>query len=64
MMALLHKLSIFVIFTVFAGVFGKEYAPTIQTKAGLVRGNIREFNGKEVHIYEGIRYGEMIFAIV
>lgn len=40
----------------------KVYAPTIELANGKVRGLVEDVNGKEVHVYQGIRFGEYWFV--
>lgn len=57
------KLSLLALSALVAGSLAEpHYAPTVMTKAGAVRGNVRSFEGKNVFIYEGIRYGEFLLC--
>ena len=40
-----------------------EFAPIVQLNSGKVRGLLQEVNGRKVHFYEGIPYGNCVLLI-
>ena len=52
------NLKLLILSTIVGAIFAQSHRhPVRNTKSGQIRGNIREFYGKEVYVFEGIRYG-------